>query len=84
MHGVDEAYFAEVTPQGYVLRSFPRAGSRGGGIAFILRGAFLDCTSFKRLSFQAVELHVCGKNLSVSVGCLYTPHSDRKNKLSNQ
>ena len=61
----DEACIAEMTPRGYVLRSFPRTGSRGGGIASIVRDAFCDSTSFKRLSFQsfeAVELHISGRN----------------------
>ena len=30
-HG-DEAYIAAMTPAGYQVRSFPQAGSRGGGI----------------------------------------------------
>ena len=64
----DEACLAEMTHRGYVLRSFPRTGSRGRGIASIVRDAFCDSTSFKPLSFQsfeAVELHISGRNLSV-------------------
>ena len=80
----DEACIAEMTPRGYVLRSFPRTGSRGGGIAFIVRDAFCDSISFKPLSFQSFELHISGRNLSVSVVCLYRPPPSRKNKLSNQ
>ena len=48
---------------------------------------FCDSTSLKPLSFQsfeAVELHISGRNLSVSVVCLYRPPPSRKNKLSNQ
>ena len=44
-------------------------------------------TSFKCLSFQsfeAVELHISSRNLSVSAVCLYRPPPSRKNKLSNQ
>ena len=33
----DEAYIAAMTPAGYDFHSFPRSGSRGGGIAFITR-----------------------------------------------
>ena len=83
----DEACIAEITPRCYVLRSFPRTGSRGGGIAFIVRDAFCDSTSFKRLSFQsfeAVELHISGRNLSISVVCLYRPLPAGRTKLSNQ
>ena len=71
----DEACIAEMTPRGYMLRSFPRTGSRGGGIASIVRNAFCDSTSFKPLSFQsfeAVELHISDRDLSVSVVCLYS------------
>ena len=70
-----------------MLRLFPRTGSRGRGIAFIVRDAFYDCTSFKPLSFQsfeAVKLHISGRNLFISVVCLYRPPPSRKNKLSNQ
>ena len=83
----DETCIAEMTPRGYVLRSFPRTGSRGAGIAFIVLDAFCDSTSFKPLSFQsfeAVELHTSGRNLSISVVCLYRAPPSRKNKLSNQ
>ena len=83
----DEACIAEMTPRGYALRSFPRTGSRGGGIASIVRDAFCDSTSFKPLSlqsFEAVELHISGRNLSILVVCLYRPPPSRKNKLSNQ
>ena len=44
-------------------------------------------TSLKPLSFQSfevVELHISGRNLSVSVVCLYRTPPSRKNKLSNQ
>ena len=78
---------AEITPRCYVLRSFPRTGSRGGGIALIVLDPFCDSTSFKRLSFQsfeAVELHISGRNLSVSVVCLYRPPPSRKHELSSQ
>ena len=73
---------AKITPWGYVLRLFPRMDSSGRGKAFILRDAFRDCTFFKRLSFQsfeAVELRVFGKDLSVPVVCLYRPLTGRTN-----
>ena len=47
---------AEITPRCYVLRSFPRTGSRGGGIALIVLDTFCDSTSFKRLSFSLSRL----------------------------
>ena len=65
-----------------MLRSSSLNGSSGGSIAFILRDAFCNSTSFKRLSFQsfeAVELHnLFGRNLSVSVVCLYKTLSQQK------
>lgn len=39
---VDEVYISKRNPQGYVLRSFPRMGSKRGGIAFILQDVFRD------------------------------------------
>ena len=83
----DEACIAEIMPQGYVLRSFPRTSSRGGGIAFTVQDTFCESTSFKPLSFQsfeAIELHISGRNLSISVVYLYRPPPSRRNKLSNQ
>ena len=79
----DEACIAEMTPRGYALRSCPR----GAEVLPSLFGTLSVTTSFKRPSFQsfeAVELHISGRNLSVSVVCLYRPPPNRKNKLSNQ
>ena len=87
----DEACIAEMdasVTRGYALRSFPRTGSRGGGIAFILRGTLSVTVHLSNAcpfteSFEAVELHI--RNFSVSVVCpLYRPPPSRKNKLSNQ
>ena len=61
-----------------MLRSFPRTGSY---IAYIVRDAFKPL-SFQ--SFEAVGFHISGRNLSVSVVCLYRPPPSRKNKLCNQ
>ena len=33
----DEAQKAEMTPAGYVLKSFPRKNRRGGGLAFLMK-----------------------------------------------
>ena len=66
----DKACIDEMMLQGYVLQSFPWTGSRGGGITFIVRDTFCDSTSFKPLSFQsfkAIQLHISGRNLSISV-----------------
>jgi len=70
-HG-DEAYIAAMTPAGYVFRSFPRVGSRGGGIGFVARTSL----SFKPLdyrSFEAVETRLSFDHTSVVSVCLYRP-----------
>ena len=36
----DEAYIAAMTPAGYEFRSFPRTGSRGGGIGSTFQNTF--------------------------------------------
>ena len=33
----DEAQKAEMTPAGYILKSFPRKNRRGGGLAFLMK-----------------------------------------------
>ena len=42
----DEAYIDEMTPSGYVFKSLPSKGSRGGGIAFVVNTSIADCFSF--------------------------------------
>ena len=80
-HG-DEAYIAAMTPAGYVFRSFPRVGSRGGGIGFVARTSL----SFKPLdyrSFEAVEMRLSFDHVSVAIVCLYRPPPIKHNKLTN-
>ena len=47
----DEAYITAMTPAGYEFRSFPRVGSRGGGIGFITRLSLSSCISYKPLPY---------------------------------
>ena len=41
----DEAQKAEMTPAGYILKSFPRKGRRGDGLAFLVK--------------KSLEIHSC-------------------------
>ena len=42
----DEAQKTEMTPAGYILKSFPRKGRRGDGLAFLVKKS-LEIHSYK-------------------------------------
>ena len=50
----DEAYITDMTPDGYQIYSFPRCGSRGGGIALVSKCS-LKSISVKQLNYQSFE-----------------------------
>ena len=82
----DEAYIAAMTPAGYEFRSFPRTGSRGGGIGFVTRTTMSACISFRALdyrSFEAVEMRLSLDHVPVVFVCLYRPPPSKRNKLTN-
>ena len=82
----DEAYIAAMTPAGYEFRSFPRTGSRGGGIGFVTRTTMSACISFRALdygSFEAVEMRLSLDHVSVVLVCLYRPSQSKRNQLTN-
>ena len=84
-HG-DEAYIAAMTPAGYDFRSFPRVGSRGGGVGFVMRTTLSTSLLFKPLdyrSFEAVEMRLSFDQVSVPIVCLYRPPPSKRNKLTN-
>ena len=84
-HG-DEAYIAAMTPAGYDFRSFPRVGSRGGGVGFVMRTTLSTSLLFKPLdyrSFEAAEMRLSFDHVSVAVVCLYRPPPSKRNKLTN-
>ena len=84
-HG-DEAYIAAMTPAGYDFRSFPRVGSRGGGVGFVMRTTLSTSLLFKPLdyrSFEAVEMRLSFDHVSVAIVCLYQPPPSKRNKLTN-
>ncbi|WP_374211094.1 endonuclease/exonuclease/phosphatase family protein, partial [Thiolapillus sp.] len=75
-----------MTPAGYEFRSFPRTGSRGGGIGFVTRTTMSACISFRALdyrSFEAVEMRLSLDHVSVVFVCLYRPPPSKRNKLTN-
>ena len=84
-HG-DEAYIAAMTPAGYDFRSFPRVGSRGGGVGFVMRTTLSTSLLFKPLDYrscEAVEMRLSFDHVSVAIVCLYRPPPSKRNKLTN-
>jgi hypothetical protein len=82
----DEASIVAMTPAGYACHSFPRTGSRGGGIAFITRTSLSSFTSFRALdytSFECVEMRLTVNSTSACVVSLYRPPPSKTNKLVN-
>ena len=72
----NDAYIAAMTRAGYVFHSFPRSGSRGGGIASITRTNLSKFVTFRPLdytSFESVEMSLGISRASVSCVCLYRP-----------
>ena len=71
----DEAYIAAMTPAGYEFRSFPRTGSRGGGIGSTFQDTF---QKFNCVCVSGCDLHVvcvcvvcvCGVYVCICV-CVY-------------
>ena len=76
-HG-DEAKYADLTPPGYSLRSFPRA-TRGGGLAVILRDNFpVTITTsfpFAHSSFELIKVTLTAPD---HVHCFCTVHLQAK------
>ena len=80
----DEAYIAAMTPSGYDCHSFPRLGSRGGGIAFITRTDLSKFVTFRPLdytSFESVEMSLRIHRACVSCVCVYRPNPSKTNKV---
>ena len=79
-HG-DEAKYADFTPPGYSLRSFPRA-TRGGGLAVILRDNFpVTITTsfpFAQSSFELIKVTLTAPD-HVPFFCLYRPLPSKRN-----
>ena len=81
----DEVYIAAVTSAGYDFRSFPRLGSRGGGIGFVTRTTLSTSLLFKPhyyRSFEAVEMRLLFDHVLVAIVCLYRPPPSERNKLT--
>ena len=82
----DEVYIAAVTSAGYDFRSFPRLGSSGGGIGFVMRTTLSTSLLFKPhyyRSFEAVEMRLSFDHVSVAIVCLYRPPPSERNKRTN-
>ena len=78
----DEAYIAAMTPAGYDFHSFPRSGSRGGGIAFITRTNLSKFVTFRPLdytSFESVEMSL-GISHASCLFCLLVQATPKQNQ----
>ena len=85
-HG-DEAQKAEMTPAGYVLKSFPRKNRRGGGLAFLMKKSLEKHVVMKSLAvstFEAFEACVVYNNVSVTLICLYRPPYSKQTNNTNK
>ena len=83
----DEAYLAQITPEGYFTKSFPREGKRGGGIAVTMRNSLKEYCTFHRLpsvSFEGVSLKIKCKDIVLKIVCLYRPPPSRHTKCNAQ
>ena len=81
----DEAQKAEMTPAGYVLKSFHRKNRRGGGLAFLMKKSLEKHVVMKSLAvstFEAFEACVVYNNVSVTLICLYRPPYSKQNNSS--
>ena len=79
-HG-DEAKYADLTPAGYSMGSFPRA-TRGGGLAVILRDNFpvtiTTSLPFAHSSFELIKVTLTAPD-HVPFFCLYRPLPSKRN-----
>ena len=83
----DEAQKAEMTPAGYILKSFPRKNRRGGGLAFLMKKSWERHVVIKLLSFstfEAFEACVVYNSVSVTLICLYRPAYSKQNNITNK
>ena len=84
-HG-DEAKYADLTPPGYSLRSFPRA-TRGGGLAVILRDNFpvtiTTSVPFAQSSFELIKVTLTAPDHVHFFFCLYRPPLSKRNKFTD-
>ena len=84
----DEAICADLTPNGYALRSFPRP-SKGGGIAVIFRNclgpnlSFSSSFPFTHSSFELVITSLAARGRTYQFVYPYRPPKSKKNQRWN-
>ena len=85
-HG-DEGRLRDLTPAGYIARSFPRE-SRGGGIAVVHNKCLSNRISitatfcFHHQSFEVIRLSITLTSGNINFFCLYRPPPSRNNQLT--
>ena len=86
-HG-DEGRFCDLTPAGYIARSFPRE-SRGGGISVVYnmclskRISIAATISFHHQSFKGIRRSIMLTSGNINFFCLHRPPPSRNNQLTD-
>ena len=82
----DDATIRALTPGGYEIKSFPRKGRRGGGIAVLYKASLENAIAFKPnvntyRTFEHIETTIKGNEKTTSLCTIYRPPPSNKNKL---
>ena len=86
-HG-DEGRLHDLTPAGYIAKSFPRE-SRGGGISVVYNNCLSKWISiaatfcFLHQSFEVIWLSITLTSGNINFFCLYRPPPSRNNQLTD-
>ena len=78
----DDKLMEPIKPPGYYFRSFPRIDRGGGGIALLMKTAYLpqveSVNELSFASFQAISIILKLANRKVSLACVYKPPKSKK------
>ena len=83
----DEPNIAALTPPGFQLKSFPRAG-KGGGLAVVFRNSLTNTIKMSQpaetaKSFELCEIRLTANGKSAILLSIYRPPPSNRNKLTN-
>jgi len=85
-HPCDDPIMKAMTPVGFEIKSFPRVGRTGGGIAILYKSSLVDKISFKPQTFNSFEYagftltnHQCKHYFH----CVYRPPHSAKNRSTS-
>ena len=83
----DEPILSQLTPHGYDIKSSPRLGRRGGGIAFVYRNEISIATppndhkTFE--SFEIAYFTFLASSYKTLIACIYRPPRSKSNKITS-